>query len=333
MPVDSSRFDRSLHPVPPGNFDKAELEALREVLRTRIGRGNFPLESLPAVESWKKSVPFPGGLPNSLYLLAVAVELLHLASLAHDDVIDQSPIRRGKPSAPALLGPSGAVLAGDLLLTLCFALVNEVASGPVAQTLSGMVRLMVRSELAQSAERLRFGAILEGTLPLPGRRQYLRTIGGKTALLFAMAPATGAAETGARGPLLKKLESFGFSLGLAFQMVDDLLDLKPGEAFRKKEGQDLLDGQLTLPLILGLKVDRSGRLATTVQDFRHSKAPIGSVTSLLEERGVFAACTKELDSWTNRARRDLAELKAMGVPPSPLAELEDILQFAVERHH
>ena len=313
--------------------DDGELEALRDALRSRIGHGTFPLEPVPAFNDWKEECPVPGGLPNRLYLLAVAIETLHLASLAHDDVIDSSPLRRGNPSAPALLGPSGAVLAGDLLLTLCFSLVNEGASGPVAQTLSGMVRLMVRSELAQSAERQRFDAILCGEQPLPGRRQYLRTIGGKTALLFAMALAAGAAEAGARGTILKRLEHFGFSLGLAFQMVDDLLDLDAGEAFGKRPGQDLLDGQITLPLLLGLKKDRDGRLAAAVRAFRRNEAPLEGVIGILEESRVFTACQQEIDTWSARARRELTALEKTGLPREALAELDEILRFAVERSH
>lgn len=328
------RLDFQQFPVPDPRFDHRPLDALREGFRSRIGPGNLPMEPLKEFQEWKGASPFPGGLPNRVYLLGVAVEMLHLASLAHDDVVDGSDLRRGQASAPALLGNSNAILLGDLMFTLCFSLANEGASGPVAQSLSAMVRLMVRSELDQAAGRQQFERILAGDHPPPGRRQYLRTIGGKTALLFAMALATGAAEMGADRQLLRQLEAFGFTMGLAFQMADDLLDLQGGaEAMGKRPGQDLQDGQLTLPVLLGLEADREGHLARAIGEWRQGHGSVQAILRCLDDLGALAGCRREIQLQRTRARRHLEALGRLGLSRPGLEDLGNLLDFVVERRN
>ena len=223
-----------------------------------------------SLEPWKKSPPFTGGLPNSLYLVAAGIELLHLATLVHDDVIDESHTRRGQPAIWKQIGRRHAVLLGDLLMSLCFALVSHGAGVETGQILSGMVRVMARCEFLQAQERIDF----RSSLAHPSRRHYNRVITGKTALLFALALSSGATEMTrymqqsssdqqvsvhqdklnqhADLPFLQHLRRGGYCLGTGFQIQDDMLDLLGNTSFGKPLGQDLRDRQITLPLIEAL---------------------------------------------------------------------------------
>jgi geranylgeranyl pyrophosphate synthase len=223
-----------------------------------------------SLESWKKSPPFTGGLPNSLYLVAAGIELLHLATLVHDDVIDESHTRRGQPAIWKQIGRRHAVLLGDLLMSLCFALVSHGAGVETGQILSGMVRVMARCEFLQAQERLEF----RSSLAHPSRRRYNRVITGKTALLFSLSLSSGATEmtrylqqsssdqqVSANQaklnqhvdlPFLQHLRRGGYCLGTGFQIQDDMLDLLGNTSFGKPLGQDLRDRQITLPLIEAL---------------------------------------------------------------------------------
>jgi geranylgeranyl pyrophosphate synthase len=202
------------------------------------------------IETWKQQPPFPGALPRRIYLLAASLELLHLATLVHDDVIDEAHIRRGKVSVWKQIGASQAVLLGDLMLSLTFALVSHGAQPETGQLLSGMVRVMCRSEFFQVEDRNRFLRLLKN----PSRRRYIRIITGKTALLFSLALHVGAREMGASPGSVQMLRRAGYYLGLAFQIQDDILDFKGDQKkFGKQLGQDLKDGQLTLPVIEALR--------------------------------------------------------------------------------
>jgi len=168
---------------------------------------------------------------------AAAVELIHSATLVHDDVLDDAPLRRGSRTVYAAAGRDAATATGDLLFSTAF---TELAhNGDIAQlrALSSASAALARGELMQRADAWRADVTLE---------RYLKRCELKTARLFAAAGELGALVGG--GP---PLDPFGHAVGLAFQLLDDVLDITgPAERTGKRRGTDLLDGTVTLPLIL-----------------------------------------------------------------------------------
>ncbi len=190
-----------------------------------------------------------GPIPQAALELAVVAELVHLATLLHDDVVDDAPERRGKPAARMLWGNAVSVLAGDLLLTHALERTSAVAPRPVLADLFATLRRLVDGEIVQ----------LRGRTELdPRQATYFTIVEDKTASLFGWAARAGAAIAGAPEPLVKALGDFGAHVGVAFQLVDDLLDYEGDPALLGKSLHgDLREGKLTLPLILAVERDPS----------------------------------------------------------------------------
>ncbi|MEZ4463505.1 MAG: polyprenyl synthetase family protein [bacterium] len=187
-----------------------------------------------------------GGRPfdASVRGVAIAAELAHAATLLHDDVLDQADVRRGLPAARVVYGNHASVLGGDHLLV---AALRHVPGDPIREAFLGVLDELVQAEVAQLERRGRF---------VPERTAWRATALGKTASLFRFCLWSGGWLGGLRGAPLDALAQLGDTLGLAFQLVDDLLDLEGDPAVTGKEiGADLRDGKLTWPLILATERD------------------------------------------------------------------------------
>ena len=178
-----------------------------------------------------------------IYRLAAAVELLHIATLIHDDIIDDSPLRRGISTIHSLEGVRKAVLFGDYLFTRCFQLTADFASPEAARNLAGVVGRICESEIAQTRSN---GESL---------RVYLRKSAGKTALLFLASASMGAEESGCSPETVSALRWAAYGIGMGFQIIDDILDYtgKPND-LGKPTGSDVKGGLATLPLILAMRM-------------------------------------------------------------------------------
>jgi octaprenyl-diphosphate synthase len=240
--------------------------------------------------------------------LAAAVELIHSATLLHDDVIDEGEERRGRPASRVLWGNLVSVLSGDLLLTSALELVEGAAvPGALADTLATMQRL-IAGEVAQLKARGREDLGIEG---------YLEIVRGKTASLFANACRAGARVAGADSGVIEALGRFGEHVGVAFQIVDDVLDLEgiPHEV-GKRLGHDLAEGKTTLPLALALQHDAAAlrpllitaRAGDTLAAARVSQAP-----------SVRAACAQARTFALQETEVGLKQLRIL--PPSEEREL------------
>jgi geranylgeranyl pyrophosphate synthase len=176
---------------------------------------------------------------------ATAVELVHMATLVHDDVLDGAPVRRGRPTVFARSGRGRALAVGDLLLSRAFAeLAVPGAEAEIAELSSASVALAL-GELAQRRDAF------DTTI---SEKRYLERCSLKTARLFESACRVGRLASGAPGT--EEFAAFGREVGLAFQLLDDVLDVTgPPERTGKARGTDLLDGTVTLPLILARRVD------------------------------------------------------------------------------
>jgi geranylgeranyl pyrophosphate synthase len=180
---------------------------------------------------------------------AAAVELVHMATLVHDDVLDGAPVRRGRPTVVARSGRDRAVGVGDLLFSRAFAELAVDGGEPEVAELSSASVALALGELAQRRDAYDTSISEE---------RYMKRCSLKTARLFASACRVGRLASGAPGT--EEIAAFGREIGLAFQLLDDVLDVTgPPEKTGKARGTDLLDGTVTLPLILARRLDPSLR--------------------------------------------------------------------------
>jgi len=185
------------------------------------------------------------GAPERAVRAASAVELVHMATLVHDDVLDGAPVRRGRPTVVARSGRERAVGVGDLLLSRAFAELAADGGEELVAELSSACVALALGELAQRHDAYDTSISEE---------RYLERCSLKTARLFESACRVGRLSSGAPGA--ERLAEFGREIGLAFQLLDDVLDVTgPFERTGKARGTDLLDGTVTLPLILARRAD------------------------------------------------------------------------------
>jgi octaprenyl-diphosphate synthase len=199
-----------------------------------------------------------GAIPEQAKDLAMVAELIHLATLLHDDVVDDAPLRRGKPTARTVWGNAVSVLAGDLLLTHALERTSKVAPHVVLGELFATLRRLVDGEVIQ----------LRGRTEIDVRPStYFTIVRDKTASLFVWATRAGAAVAAAPSGAVDALGAFGEHLGIAFQLVDDLLDYAGDpEGTGKSLHADLDEGKLTLPLLLA--IEREPALARWLEGAR-----------------------------------------------------------------
>ncbi len=232
--------------------------------------------------------------------IAGVLEMVHLASLIHDDIIDKAALRRGLPTLYAQVGVKQAVLAGDYLLSKAMTLVNtqegDLNTNAVANTFSRLCE----SELSQD------GGLGDFSI---SKATYLRRIGGKTASLFALSAYAGAAVSEAPREAQYLMHRIGYNLGMAFQIQDDILDYN-GEKSRlgKEVGRDLLSGIPTLPLLEALAVEKEGPLHDLVNKSKMTKLRAKRAITLTHQLGGLERADKIAQGYAERALNDINRL-------------------------
>ncbi|MEZ5856772.1 MAG: polyprenyl synthetase family protein [Hyphomicrobiaceae bacterium] len=177
--------------------------------------------------------------------MAAAVEFMHTATLLHDDVVDESDVRRGKPSARKVWGNQASVLVGDFLLGQAFRMMVDVGSLPGLRILSHAAAVIAEGEVMQLAAAKNMATTED---------EYLAIVNAKTAALFSAAAEVGPALAGRPVEEQAALKSYGRNLGIAFQLVDDALDYAgDSESLGKSVGDDFREGKITLPVILAYR--------------------------------------------------------------------------------
>jgi len=261
-----------------------------------------------------------GGPTDMTHRAAALVELLHTATLVHDDVVDDSERRRGVFSINALWKNKIAVLMGDFLLSRGLLLSLDHNDYTVLHTLSDAVRRMSEGELLQ-IEKSRLLDIDEDT--------YFRIISDKTASLIAACTKSGAVSVSDDEALIERIETFGETLGLAFQIRDDLFDFSQQDA-GKPIGIDLQEKKMTLPLIVALReagwMDRR-RILRVVDKDEKSHDDLRQVAGFVEEHDGIAYARERMQSLADEAKSLLSAL-----PPSDArASLVGLTEFVIER--
>ncbi|MBM3550097.1 MAG: polyprenyl synthetase family protein [Alphaproteobacteria bacterium] len=254
--------------------------------------------------------------------LAAAVEFIHTATLLHDDVVDESALRRSLPTANAIWGNQASVLVGDFLFTRSFQLMVEDGSLEVLAILSNASALIAEGEVAQ---------LITSNDTSTTEQAYLDVIRGKTAQLFAAAARVGAVVAERPRAEADALESYGMNLGIAFQLVDDALDYAARQAdLGKTVGDDFREGKITLPVILAFmrgSEDERRFWRRTLEDGEQQETDLAEAIRLIERHGTIADTLARARHYGAIAR------DALGLfPDHPIKRaLTEAIDFAVER--
>ena len=262
--------------------------------------------------------------PDRSLALAAAVEMLHTATLVHDDVIDEAALRRGFPTLNTVWSPSATIRAGDYMFGRAARYAAATEHPRVISLFADTLGVIVNGELRQLYDR---------PVGLPSRQDYLDRIYGKTAALFAVA-AEGAAELG-RAPdwAVAPLRDYGLNLGMAFQVVDDILDFTATEAqLGKPVGGDLREGIVTLPVMLYAEAEPDSPVLRRLWDATRQgggdrNAAVDAVVAAVRQSPVIEQARDEARQMVARARAALD-----GLPDGPArAALEDLAVYSVGR--
>ncbi|WP_421990622.1 polyprenyl synthetase family protein [Roseococcus sp.] len=254
--------------------------------------------------------------------LAACVEFIHTATLLHDDVVDESALRRGQASANALFGNKASVLVGDFLFARAFQLMIEDKSLEVLRILAAASATLAEGEVLQ--------LITQNDLSST-EAQYLEVIEGKTASLFAAATRIGAVVADRPLAEAEALDAYGHNLGIAFQLVDDALDYSAEQArLGKTVGDDFREGKITLPVLLAFHDGGPAEKTfwkRTLEDGEQGE------DDLPEGQRLLAAC-KGIERTVDRAEiYGEAAIRALDIFPESGAKLAliDVVRFCIER--
>jgi octaprenyl-diphosphate synthase len=254
--------------------------------------------------------------------LAAAVEFMHTATLLHDDVVDESSMRRGKPAARMVWGNEASVLVGDFLLGQAFKMMVEVGSLACLDVLSTAAAVIAEGEVMQLAAAKKLTTTED---------EYLAVIRAKTAALFAAACEVGPIIAGADREAISASRGYGMNLGIAFQLMDDVLDYGGTTAkLGKNVGDDFREGKITLPVVLAYRRGDAAERAfwkSSVEDGTADDAGLERAILLLRKH-------RALEDTVERARHYGAMAKdALGIfPASPMKNaMLDVVEFCVSR--
>jgi octaprenyl-diphosphate synthase len=240
--------------------------------------------------------------PQNPIIMAVAVELLHLATLIHDDTVDDSDLRRGKATVSNRWGKHVAVLFGDYVFAASATFVCDTGNIRVVRRFSETIMELASGEIIE---------FFNCYNPQHARELYHDRIYRKTASLFCTAAETGAMLGGAPEPQVQALREYGYNIGMAFQMVDDLLDVQ-GDASElgKPVGNDLLQGVLTLPSIMLLERYPENNPIEALFRERTHDGHLQQALEMINNSGIVGDCYAEIRQYCAEAARALESLPA-----------------------
>lgn len=311
-----------------------DLAAVDQLIRTRMASENAP--RIPEVTAHlvdaggKRVRPMLtlaaarmcGYEGENHHRLAATVEFIHTATLLHDDVVDESAQRRGRPTANLLWDNKSSVLVGDYLFARSFQLMTETGSLKVLDILSNAAATIAEGEVLQ----LTAAANLATTEDI-----YLQVVRGKTAALFSAATEVGGVIAGAPEAQISALHTFGDALGIAFQMADDLLDYGGDTGDTGKNiGDDFREQKLTLPVIKAVAradADERAFWQRTIEKGDQQDGDLEHALELIAKHGTMAETREEAIGWSSRAKVAMHEL-----PDHPLrGMLIDLADYVIAR--
>ncbi|MFO1088442.1 MAG: polyprenyl synthetase family protein [Hyphomicrobiales bacterium] len=256
--------------------------------------------------------------------LATAVEFMHTATLLHDDVVDESDVRRGKQAARMIWGNQASVLVGDYLLGQAFKMMVETGSLDALRVLAAAASIIAEGEVLQLATQHDISTTEDA---------YMQVIGAKTAALFAAAAEVGGIVAARPREEQAALDSYGRNLGIAFQLVDDALDYFGKQSVLGKTiGDDFREGKITLPVVLAYRRGDTTERAfwkRTLADGEQTPDDLGRAQKLIEKHGAFA------DTIERARHYGAIALDALAIFPASTHKkaLQETVEFCVSRSH
>ncbi|MDP3334135.1 MAG: octaprenyl diphosphate synthase [Methylococcaceae bacterium] len=263
-----------------------------------------------------------GGVTDSHLILAAVIEFIHTATLLHDDVVDESDLRRGKDSANAVWGNAASVLVGDYLYSSAFEMMVRTNNMRVMEILSKTTTAIAEGEVLQ---------LLNCNNPETTETKYLEVIARKTAILFSAATRLSAVISNSPSATEEGLAQYGQHLGIAFQLIDDALDYKATkEELGKNLGDDLAEGKPTLPLIYAIQNSSKSDADLIIDAIKNgNRDAFAEIYSIVQS-------TKAIDYTEQRAEEEAQKaISALAVLPDSeyKAALIQLAQFSVQRNY
>jgi len=297
----------------------SEVDLVQKISDYHIETGGKRLRALLTLGSSKLCGYLKGGRDINL---AACVELIHGATLLHDDVIDNGDLRRGKKTTNVIWGNQSSILAGDYLLSRCFEMMVEDGNLEILKLLSSTSAKIAQGEILQLQHKGEVD-MLEET--------YLNIISSKTAVLFSAATKVGAILAKRDNKEKEALEFYGKNLGLTFQIADDTLDYNSEIiAFGKKVGNDFYEGKITLPIILLFQQSNDSekkQLENIFNKKTRSEDDFTEVLKLISKYKIISECYKKADHFINLASNSLSIFKNT----EEKKILENLTSFSIER--
>jgi octaprenyl-diphosphate synthase len=252
-------------------------------------------------------------------VLAAVVEFIHTATLLHDDVVDESDLRRGRPTSNAAFGNAASVLVGDFLYSRSFQMMVEVGSMRVMQILADATNRIAEGEVMQ---------LMNVHDPSITESRYMQVVDRKTATLFQAAAQIGAVLAGAAPEVEARCAEYGARLGKAFQIIDDVLDYSGHvDQLGKQLGDDLREGKATLPLIHALGQSSGAQRDTVERAIRDGGGDFAAIAYIVNDHGSLQYARRCAEQEAALAHKAVATL-----PPSAFTKtLLDLPAFAVRR--
>jgi len=295
----------------------SDIAPVQEICTYIIGSGGKRLRPLILLLSARLC----GYAGHEHIALACALEYIHTATLLHDDVIDHADIRRGNSTANRLWGNQMTVLAGDFFLSRAFSLAVEAKNTRVLEVIAQASRCMAEAEIFE---------VSKSGNPLTTEEEYFIIVRNKTASLIAAAARIGGILGRADQRCEQALEEYGFNLGIAFQLMDDILDYYATETvFGKTIGKDLQEGSMTLPFIAALgraNAEERSRMVGIMQSAKRGKRELAQIISLIEKLQGERYAREQAAAYVRRATAALDAFDQRG-DKQPLLDLAEYILY------
>jgi len=297
----------------------SEVDLVQKISDYHIKTGGKRLRALLTLGYSKLCGYLKGGRDINL---AACVELIHGATLLHDDVIDNGDIRRGKKTTNVIWGNQSSILAGDYLLSRCFEMMVQDGNLEILKLLSSTSAKIAQGEILQLQHKSEVD-MLEET--------YLKIISSKTAVLFSAATKVGAILAERNNKEKEALEFYGKNLGLTFQIADDTLDYNSNiNLFGKNTGNDFYEGKITLPIILLFQQANDSEKKQLENIFNkniRSENDFSDILKLISKYKIISKCYKKAEHFINLASNSLSIFK----DTEEKKILENLTSFSLER--
>jgi len=297
----------------------SDVNLIREMVSYHLGSGGKKIRALLTLGSSKLCGYLHGVRDVNL---AACVEMIHSATLLHDDVIDKSIIRRGKKTTNKIWGNQSSILVGDYLLSRCFEIMVEDGDHEVLKLLSSTSSKIAQGEVLQLQHKGEVDMLEE---------IYLKIINSKTAALFAAATKVGGIISNKNNKEKDALEFYGKNLGLTFQIADDTLDYNSKiNLFGKKIGKDFFEGKVTLPIILvhqQASINEKDFLKRIFMQNERSEEDFKATLKLIFKYNITNQCYRKAEYFINLASNSLSIFK----PSEEKSILENLTSFSLER--